>query len=277
VEALVGGIAVKKEKSTKKLSFRRRMFITLTITVLAGLMVGAAFFMMQMRVPDMHIIFLLTLGISAILVIFLTLWTMSESKRFAKAARVLKRIYYICLAIGLVAFIVLQILIISGAHTQEANVDAIIVLGAGLRGDEPSVILQTRLNAAIEYARAREDVPIIVSGGLGAGRNITEAQAMFNYLTARGVDENIVWMEGASTNTYENLTFSRELMEERGLDTEDITVAVVSNEFHLFRARMIADNAGLEAVGVAAETPSVRLKALYFFREAIALANAILF
>lgn len=275
--ALVGAIAVKKEKNVKEQSFRRRLMITLVLTVFAVITVGTVFSLMQMRVPDMHIVFLLVSGISAILIIFLALWTMSASKRFEKAAKVLKRIYCVCLAIGLTAFIVLQILILSGAYTQEAEVDAIIVLGAGLRGDEPSEVLRTRLNAAIEYAQGREGVPIIVSGGLGAGRNITEAQAMFNYLSARGVDESLIWKEGASTNTYENLKFSRELMEERGLDVENLTVAVVSNEFHLFRARMIAENAGLDAVGVAAETPGARLKALYFFREAIALANAIIF
>lgn len=277
MEASVGEISAKKEKGTGGLSFRRRLLVTFAIIAIAGIAVGTSFSLMQMRIPDMHIIFLLVSGLSAVLTIFLLLWTMSASKRFGKAAKILKRIYSAGIAIGLVIFIVLQILIISGAYTQEADVDAIIVLGAGLRGDEPSVILRTRLNAAIEYSQTREGVPIIVSGGLGEGRNITEAQAMFNYLAARGVDEGLIWKEGASTSTYENLKFSHQLMQDMGMDTENITIAVVSNEFHLFRARMIAENAGLDAVGVAAQTPSARLKALYFFREAIALANAIIF
>jgi len=277
VRALVAGTSKKRESGSEKLPLRKRLILTIIATALAIVAVGISFAMMQMRIPDMHIIFMLLLGLSVVLIIFLILWTMSASERLKRPAKIIRRIYYVCLAVGFVAFIVLQILIISGAHTQEADVDAIIVLGAGLRGDEPSIILRTRLNAAIEYAQGREGVPIIVSGGLGAGRNITEAQAMFNYLKARGVDENLIWMEGESTSTYENLKFSRRLMEERGMDIENVTVAVVSNEFHLYRARMIAGNAGLDAVGVAAQTPSARLKALYFFREAIALANALLF
>jgi uncharacterized SAM-binding protein YcdF (DUF218 family) len=183
----------------------------------------------------------------------------------------------VCLSIGLIGFLVLQGLIISSAQTQEAEVDALIVLGAGLRNGAPSHVLRTRLDAAIDYVQTREGVPIIVSGGLGQGQTITEAQAMFNYLTSKGIDENLVWMEGASTSTYENLAFSRELMKERGLDVDNAKVAVVSNEFHLFRAKLIAENAGLEAVGVAAETPGWALKVLYFIREGFALANAILF
>jgi uncharacterized SAM-binding protein YcdF (DUF218 family) len=99
---------------------------------------------------------------------------------------------------------------------------------------------------------------------------------MFRYLSAHGIDESLIWKEEESTNTQENLTFSRALMEEKGLDVENITVAIVSNEFHLHRAKLVAGNVGLDAVGVAAETPGILMRALYFFREAFALASAVL-
>jgi len=278
LSALAGELTLKTKKASFKVgSFKLRLVITIIFSIAALLAVGYAFLLRQMRVPDMHIISFLLFGISAIVLNFMVLWTLGASKRFSRIAKVLRRIYMVCLSIGLIAFLVLQGLIISSAQTQEAEVDALIVLGAGLRNGAPSHVLRTRLDAAIDYVQTREGVPIIVSGGLGQGQTITEAQAMFNYLTSKGIDENLVWMEGASTSTYENLAFSRELMKERGLDVDNAKVAVVSNEFHLFRAKLIAENAGLEAVGVAAETPGWALKVLYFIREGFALANAILF
>lgn len=258
-------------------SFRRRAIITIILSAVAVIIVGNAFRGMQMGLPDMHIIFPLLFGLTALGIALLTLWTLYSTKRFKKAAGVLIKCYFATIIIGLTGFIVLQGFIISGARTQEAEVDAIIVLGAGLRNDEPSVVLRTRLRAALEYAQTREGVPIIVSGGLGSNATITEAEAMRNYLVSAGFDESLIWLEQSSTNTYENLTYSRVLMAENGIDVENAKVAVVSNEFHLFRAKLIAQNAGLDAVGVAAPTPTVALRALYFFREAFALAAQVFF
>jgi len=166
--------------------------------------------------------------------------------------------------------------LISNSRTEYAEVDAIIVLGAGLRNNVPSLILASRLNAAIEYSKTQGDIPIIVTGGLGQGEIITEAEAMSRYLIERGVDENRIIKEDASTNTRENLAFSKTIMEELGMDTDNITVAIVSNEFHLFRAKIIAEKVGLDALGVAAETPGLHRKILYYFREAFALTAELL-
>jgi len=225
----------------------------------------------------MHIIFYLVLGLSITMLIFLLLWTLGASVRFSRLAVVLKRCYILCLAIGLAGFLIFQGLIISAAQTEEADVDALIVLGAGLRNGAPSLVLRTRLNAAIAYLERQGDIPVIVSGGLGQGETVTEAEAMFRYLSARGVDESQIWKEKASTNTHENLAFSLAIMEANGLDIENARVAVVSNEFHLYRAKLIAGKAGLDAVGVAAETPGVYLRVLYSFREAFALASEVFF
>jgi len=275
MEATVGGFVMKKERAKDK-SLKRRLITTLIVTAFAALLGGITFLLWQLRVPDMHLIFLLLMCLSAVVIVFLILWTLGASKKFAGAAKVLRRCYIVALSVAFAGFLVLQGLILSSAHTQEADVDALIVLGAGLRGDVPGRILQTRLDAAISYLETREGVPIIVSGGLGQGAPITEAEAMFNYLRAQGIDENLIWMEGASTNTYENITFSRQVLEDNGVDIENATIAVVSNEFHLFRAKLVARNAGLDAIGVAADTPRLALRILYSIREGLALANEVL-
>jgi len=227
----------------------------------------------------MHIIFYLVLGLSIAIVVYLVLWALSShmNKKCSRYAIMLRRCYLLLFAVGFAGFLTFQGLIISSARTEDAQVDAIIVLGAGLRNDAPSLILRTRLNAAVSYLDAHGDVPIIVSGGLGAGERITEAEAMSRYLISRGVDENLIWQEGASTRTQENLEFSLAIMEEKGLDIENVKVAIVSNEFHLYRAKLIAGKAGLDAVGVAAKTPGAYMSAIYFFREAFALANEVFF
>jgi len=180
------------------------------------------------------------------------------------------------LSIGLICFLIVQGVLISNSFTENADVDAIIVLGAGLRNNVPSLILASRLNAAIEYSKTQGDVPIIVTGGLGSGEILTEAEAMSRYLIERGVDEYRILKEDASTNTRENLAFSKVILEELGMDTDNIKVAIVSNEFHLLRAKMIAEKAGLDSIGVAAETPGLHRKVLYYFREAFALTAEVL-
>jgi len=256
---------------------KRRRIITIVIAALAAVISGIAFVLMYMRVPNMHIISYLVLGFSTLLVTLLVLWTLGARQRYSRLASVLRRCYMTCLAVGLAGFLVLQGFIVSGARTEVAEVDCVIVLGAGLYNDAPSLVLRRRLNAAADYLKTREHIPVIVAGGLGRGERITEAEAMSNYLISRGVDENRIWKEDESTRTQESLAFSLALMEEKGLDVDNIKVAVVSNEFHLYRAKLIAGKAGMDAIGIAAETPGTYLRTLYYCREAFALAAEVIF
>ena len=265
-----------KKGNDKKISVPKRLPIAAVIVAFLAVISVYFLILMLSRVPYMHIVFYLVFGICVIISVFLALWVLGASQRFKRLAKVIGSCYLALLAIGFAGFLVFQGLIISGARTEEADVDVLIVLGAGLRNGAPSHILRTRLDAAISYAETREDVPIIVTGGLGHGETITEAEAMFNYLRERGIDEELIWQEGSSTSTYENLLFAKNIMEEKGLDIENATVAVVSNEFHLFRAKLTAERIGLNAVGVSAQTPTFSLRVLYFFREAFALAYEVL-
>ena len=255
---------------------QRRRNITIKVTVIAAFFSGIFFILMLLRVSHMHIVFPLTLGLSALLITYLVLWTLCACDKHARLAKNLKRCYIVFLSIGLICFLIVQGVLISNSFTENADVDAIIVLGAGLRNNVPSLILASRLNAAIEYSKTQGDVPIIVTGGLGSGEILTEAEAMSRYLIERGVDEYRILKEDASTNTRENLAFSKVILEELGMDTDNIKVAIVSNEFHLLRAKIIAEKAGLDAIGVAAETPGLHRKVLYYFREAFALTAEVL-
>ena len=266
---------MKKVITNKNL--KRRIVVTAAITALAIIVTVILYVMMRIRVPNMQILFNLSIAFFILLIVFFILWTLCAVDKCARVTGIMIRCYLICIAAGVAFFLVLLGLIISDAHTEEADVDCIIILGAGLRNDAPSLILRLRLNAAIEYLETREGTRVIVSGGIGPGETISEAEAMFRYLTARGVDENTIWKEELSTRTQENIDFSLELMREKGMDVENITIAVVTNEFHVYRAKHIAEKAGVDAVGVAARTPSLYLRVVYFSREAFALAAELVF
>jgi len=266
-----------KKLHTKKVTAQKRRTVTLIVSALAVVLSGSTFVMMMLRVTNMHVVFYLTLGLSILIIAYLLIWTLAAGEKHKRLAIILRRCYLICFAIGVAFFIILQGLIISGAKTDGTEADCLIVLGAGLRSDAPSLILRTRLNKAAEYLLSHEEVPVIVSGGLGRGETVTEAEAMSRYLIARGIGENRIWKEELSTSTQENLLFSLGLMEEKGLDVDNAKVIIVSNEFHLYRAKLIASKAGLDASGMAAQTPGLFLRVLYSGREAFALAAEIVF
>ena len=111
----------------------------------------------------------------------------------------------------------------------------------------------------------------VVSGGQGEGEDITEAEAMANYLTAHGIDSARIVQEDQSRTTRENLENSFAILRVRGYDPAD-GVGIVTSEYHVFRAKRMARALGAEPVGIAAETtlPSMRIN--YFIREAFAAA-----
>ncbi len=143
----------------------------------------------------------------------------------------------VCLTI----FVFVEGLILSGFyHTPLEEVEYVVVLGAHVRNGRPSRVLAKRLDAAYDYAIEHEEVVVIVSGGQGANETTTEAYAMACYLEEKGLDPKRIIKEEQSTSTYENLVFSMELMD------ESPSIAVVSNDFHIYRATHLARAVGYE-------------------------------
>lgn len=186
--------------------------------------------------------------------------------------RRLKRALVVLLCLGFALFIAPEIPVIRAAGGEpEYEAEHLIVLGAGLRGDTPSLSLKNRLDAALEYLQANPGCTAIVSGGQGPGENLSEAQAMYDYLTARGIEPGRVLMEDQSTSTMENLSFSCEILRSLGVQPESARLAVVSSEYHLYRAQYLGRTMGLEVHGVAARTSKPVLMVNYFIREAFAV------
>ena len=84
----------------------------------------------------------------------------------------------------------MEVWVIRAGHRDESAqpADAVVILGAGVNGTTPSVALQTRIDAAERYLKAHPGIPAGLSGGQGPGEDISEARAMYNALTDRGID-----------------------------------------------------------------------------------------
>ena len=158
------------------------------------------------------------------------------------APRWLKAAFFTILA---VVFAFSSILYFYGKNdnvTHDEN--AVIVLGAGLRGSRPSSTLKGRLNSAFEYHKENPDALIVVSGGQGHDEDISEALAMEQYLVNLGVPKDIIIKEEKSTSTYENFVFSKKILD--ACLGKNYKIAYISNEYHVFRAGRIAADAGFE-------------------------------
>lgn len=146
--------------------------------------------------------------------------------------------------IGVVAFCALFGIVLEGSHDEvSGDPQVMIILGCQVMpSGAPSVLLRDRLDTALDYLQDHPDVTVIVTGGKGGDEVITEAQAMANYmipyLTARGFSEEQILLEERATSTYENMVYSLEMIQTENLDLSG-GVIVVSNGFHLARARML--------------------------------------
>lgn len=124
--------------------------------------------------------------------------------------------------------------------------DAVIVLGAGVHGEQVTQPLKLRLDKAIEYNKKNPEAFIVVTGGKGAQETITEAEAMERYLVEHGVSKDIIVKEEKATSTNENMRFSKEILDSH-FDTE-YDIAVITNGFHIFRGVSIAKAEGYKQV-----------------------------
>jgi len=155
------------------------------------------------------------------------------------------RIAALC-AIVTVVLCAAALLIFGRTDTVTNDEDAIIVLGAGLRGDRVSLTLRDRLNTAIDCFDQNPDVLIVVSGGQGLQEDITEALAMERYLIDHGIPAEAILKEERSTSTAENFAFSKALLDERL--GENYSAAYITNDFHILRAGQVASRQGFDRI-----------------------------
>lgn len=179
------------------------------------------------------------------------------------------------IALGLIVFIALEAVVLCHAHDDvDGQPGAMIVLGAQLKDTGPSLFLQRRLEAALRYLDDHPDTLVVVSGGQGPDEPDTEANGMEAFLREKGFAGTIL-KEDQSHNTKENLKNSRKVLSDAGYDIQ-AGVILVSNDFHLARAKLLGTRFGYRVSLLAADSDHMGYKLYNFLREPVGLVKSAL-
>ena len=177
----------------------------------------------------------------------------------------------IILGVGYGIFFVTMLALFSKQRDQKHHdIDVIFVFGAGLIGNRITLSLKKRLQKAIELAYIYPDAPIIVSGGQGRHEATSEAKAMHDFLVNQGIDTKRILLEDKSTSTQENLVYALKLYPLKGKK-----IALISNQFHVYRTEKMARKLKLDGIGVPAYMNNIGTLAFYI-REYFACIKAFL-
>ncbi len=161
-------------------------------------------------------------------------------------------LYFECMLIGA---------IICGAiaakHEPAMDLDYVIILGCGIRRDgTPTPLLRGRIDRAIRFAKAQQEATgkeliFVTSGGQGSDEIISESTSMKRYLMEQGIPEERILEEDKSTNTLENMQFSKEKILAQNPNAK---IGFSTNNYHVFRSGYFASAAGMKAEGMGAKT-----------------------
>lgn len=152
------------------------------------------------------------------------------------------------------ALLLFAVFIYGNINTVTYCEDAVIVLGACIRGETVPSNLKNRLDAAVAYYAKNPDALIVVSGGMGPGEDMTESLAMKRYLLSCGIPEDVIIEESAATSTAENFRYSKTILDD--LLGENYSAAFITSDYHVFRAGFRAADAGFDSIShISCKTP----------------------
>lgn len=186
----------------------------------------------------------------------------------------------VVLAVGILSFSVTEGKIIHGMTSEpEEELDYLIVLGAQVKKTVPSKALGLRLQKACEYLKEHSQTKVVLSGGQGSGEEIAEAECMYRYLTEHGIPEERLLKEECSTTTRENLMYSARVLADsrQEVTTETVLgskIGLVSNNFHIYRALLLAEKFGYRKVYGVPAASDWKLQIHYMVREYFAVLKA---
>ncbi|MFB0918991.1 MAG: YdcF family protein [Clostridiaceae bacterium] len=160
-----------------------------------------------------------------------------------------------------------------GPRSEIKGNEVIIVPGAGINGEEPSLYLKARLDGAANIMKQHPGTKAVVSGAKGRGEVVTESEVMKKYLIREGIDGNRIFEENKAASTFNNFKYSKEIMEKEGLG-EDIII--VTNSFHNLRSMKTAEQYGLKPIAAPAPSPIFGLRIFYALKESASFLKMII-
>lgn len=165
-----------------------------------------------------------------------------------------------------------QVLYVASHDSAEQNdpVQAIVVMGAAQWSGRPSPVYRTRLDQAFYLWQAGYAPVVVVTGGQGGEGEVTEAKVGYTYLREQGMADEDLLLEVQGRSTWQSLKASANFLAQRQITQ----VILVSDGWHLARAKTMAERLGMEVTTSAAATSALsqekEMKAI--IREIIALA-----
>ena len=151
-------------------------------------------------------------------------------------------------------------------HKPYYDKDFIIILGTKMRDDGTlTPILKARVDKAIQFAKEQKeengkDIVFIPSGGKGKDEVMSEAEAMKKYLLKNDINEEKIIIENQSTNTLQNMKFSKNIINEINKNGK---IVFSTTNYHVFRSGVIANNEGIDCEGMGSKTK------WYFYTNAL--------
>jgi len=132
----------------------------------------------------------------------------------------------------------------------EEPVDVVLVLGGGMDGDGLiSFSSRRRVRVAVALLQAERTHWLILSGGgPEPGKGPKEGDLMRAFAISLGAAPERLLVEPVASSTFENLRFGFSLARARGLER----MAILTDAFHLERARHLAAYFGQPDVGLVA-------------------------
>ncbi len=134
--------------------------------------------------------------------------------------------------------------ILTEEDLKNENFDCIMVLGAGLWDGEPSPMLQERLDFGLKAYETGCTEKMLMSGDHGR-EEYDEVNKMKDVAIENGVLADNIFMDHAGFSTYESIYRARDIFCVQ-------SVVIVTQKYHLYRALYIAEDFGLDAIGVPA-------------------------
>ncbi len=216
----------------------------------------------------------LVLTFIASLLVYRLLCLFNIKKKGKACSRLLLLILIPATFVGMTEFsVITDMMGKKGLRSDITGYETIIIPGAGINGEEPSLYLKARLDGAEIILKEYPGTKAIVSGAMGRGETVTESEVMKKYLVRNGIQENRIIEENKAASTFNNFKYSKEILEKEGLG-EDIII--VTNSFHNLRSMKTAEQYGLKPVAAPAASPIFGLRVFYALKESASFLKMII-
>lgn len=190
----------------------------------------------------------------------------------SKSAQRIALVVLVLFCAGIAWTAVLTGLMILGVKSAPEENATVLILGSKVNGDVPSADLMARIETAAEYLSENPDAVCVACGAQGPGENRTEAEVIREGLVSRGIDSSSIYLEDRSTSTQENIGNALTVVEANGLNRN---LAIVTDEYHEYRACSVARGYGVSVGAVPSRTPWYIFSACWA-RELLALSALLL-